>query len=99
MCIRDRFYTSGWDGLPTILIELGALGMPIAASAVGGVPELITEKTGWLIDEDATPADAARILRDMIENPDLRLARATELQKLVRKRHAFQTYSQALAQI
>jgi len=42
-------YTAGWDGLPTVLIEVGSRGVPIVASAVGGVTDLITEKTGWPI--------------------------------------------------
>ena len=34
----------------TTIIELGVLGMPIVASAVGGIPELVDETTGWLVD-------------------------------------------------
>jgi glycosyltransferase involved in cell wall biosynthesis len=44
-------YTSAWDGVPTILIDIGFRGVPVVASAVGGIPELITSETGWPIDQ------------------------------------------------
>jgi glycosyltransferase involved in cell wall biosynthesis len=34
-------YTSEWDGLPNVLLEAAARGMPIVAPAVGGIPELL----------------------------------------------------------
>lgn len=51
----DRFdlylYTSQWDGLPNVLLEAIAAGLPIVASHVGGVGELIADgKTGFLIE-------------------------------------------------
>ena len=69
-------YTSAWDGLPTILIELGALGVPIVASAVGGVPELIDGETGWPVPGDGGAQDYVRALREMIDNPKSRIAKA-----------------------
>ncbi len=44
-------YTSQWDGLPNVLLEAISAGLPIVASHVGGVGELIVDgKTGFLID-------------------------------------------------
>jgi glycosyltransferase involved in cell wall biosynthesis len=44
-------YTSQWDGLPNVLLEAIAAGLPIVASHVGGVGELIVDgKTGFLIE-------------------------------------------------
>ena len=64
-------YTSAWDGRPTILIELGALGVPIVASADGGVPGLINGETGWPVAGDAGSQEYVRALREMIDNPKL----------------------------
>lgn len=92
-------YTSSWDGLPTILIELGALGMPIAASAVGGVPELIDETTGWIF-EDASGVDGAvRSLRAMLSDPNERRKRAAALQERVRERHSASKYRDEIASL
>lgn len=90
-------YTSEWDGLPTTLIELGALGMPIVASAVGGVPELIDETTGWPVRAEAGLDGYRAALRAMLDNPEDRRSRALALQARVADRHGLDTYSKALA--
>lgn len=51
----DKFdlflYTSQWDGLPNVLLEAVSLGLPVIASNVGGIAELITHReTGFLVD-------------------------------------------------
>lgn len=92
-------YTSAWDGMPTILIELAAMGMPIVASAVGGVPEMIDTDTGWPIawpapkpGADTTPtasevAEYVTAIREMLDHPEKRRERVTALQARVWARH------------
>lgn len=90
-------YTSGWDGIPTILIELAAHGLPIVASAVGGVPELIDETTGWPLAAGATANDYAAAIREMLDAPVERCRRAAALQDRVRRQHSRAAYAAALA--
>lgn len=92
-------YTSEWDGLPTILIECAALGVPIVASAVGGVAELITETTGWPV-VDAHDVDAyVEALEAMLSDDDERVRRAEALQDLARERHTFEAYRETITRI
>ncbi|HEX6850090.1 MAG TPA: glycosyltransferase [Candidatus Polarisedimenticolaceae bacterium] len=42
------------DGLPVVLVEAAALGVPLIATPVSGIPELVDGSTGWL----ARAADA-----------------------------------------
>ena len=44
-------YTSAWDGLPTILLDIASRSIPIVASSVGGVPDLINHETGYPVDD------------------------------------------------
>jgi glycosyltransferase involved in cell wall biosynthesis len=92
-------YTSDWDGLPTILIELGAMGMPIVASAVGGVPELIDSRTGWPVDPEAGLAGYEAALRSMLADPGARQERAAALQRRIAANHDGTTYDRAVAEI
>jgi glycosyltransferase involved in cell wall biosynthesis len=88
-------YTAAWDGLPTVLIEVGGVGLPVVASAVGGVPDLITPETGWPVHGD-DPAVYVAALRELLADPDTALARATALQARVRRRHDFEAYAAAI---
>ena len=55
----DAFVLSSkWEGLPVALMEACALGLPIIATAVGGVPEHFTDK----IDSLLVPPERAELL-------------------------------------
>jgi len=64
-------FTSRFEGMPTVLINAAAAGVPIIASNVGGVSELVTQETGWLIDalddENAYCAAIQQIIDDPAE--------------------------------
>lgn len=42
-------HTTAWEGLPTILLDVAAMGVPICAPAVGGIPDFVERR--WLIDD------------------------------------------------
>lgn len=51
------------EALPTVLIEAAACGVPVAATDVGGVPEVVADGvTGWLFPAPE-PAPAAETVR------------------------------------
>ena len=37
------------EGLPTVLVEAGSIGVPVIASAVGGIPELLAGGRGAVL--------------------------------------------------
>jgi L-malate glycosyltransferase len=47
------------EGLPMALLEASVLGKPIVASAVGGIPEVLTSPQGWLVP----PGDVSALAR------------------------------------
>jgi glycosyltransferase involved in cell wall biosynthesis len=64
--------TSDNEGMPVSLMEAAACGVPVAATAVGGVPELIADgATGLLIPPHDAGALAAALER-LIGEPELR---------------------------
>jgi colanic acid/amylovoran biosynthesis glycosyltransferase len=70
------------DGLPTVLIEAMALGVPVVATDVTGIPELVQDdRTGLLVpqrDPDAIARAIERLLDDRAEAAALaHAARAT----------------------
>jgi glycosyltransferase involved in cell wall biosynthesis len=85
-------YTAEWDGIPTILVELAARGIPIVASAVGGVPEVIDSSTGWPIPPDATCGDYVAAIDNMLADPEERRRRAVALQVRLHHQHSRSEY-------
>jgi teichuronic acid biosynthesis glycosyltransferase TuaC len=59
---------SDGEGLPTVLVEAGAVGTFVIASAVGGIPELIGNGRGLLL-EDLSPASIASALESTAADP------------------------------
>lgn len=49
------------EGLPVVVMEAMAAGRPVIATAIAGVPELVTPEVGWLV-----PAGDAAALADAI---------------------------------
>ena len=66
-------HTAAWEGLPTILFDVAAAGIPIVAPAVGGIPDFVDERT--LIRNFEDVAAFADQLRLLARSPDERLVR------------------------
>jgi glycosyltransferase involved in cell wall biosynthesis len=76
-----RSVLSSWDvfvmpsleeGFPIAALDAMAAGLPVVATSVGGVPELIEDgKSGWLVPPRDAEALASR-LRPLLTNAELR---------------------------
>ncbi len=63
-----------WEGLPNSLLEAMALGLPVVASNVDGVPEAVTDgKTGLLVPP-SRPAALAKALQTLANDAEKRAA-------------------------
>lgn len=96
----DAFlFTSRWEGLPNILLEVGALGIPIIAPVVGGVGELVSSQTGFPLQEEPTVQDYEEALRLIRIDPAEAIARARALKNLVETRHSWRTFLKSVQTI
>jgi glycosyltransferase involved in cell wall biosynthesis len=66
--------SSRYEALPNVVLEAMAAGLPVVATRVGGLPELVVPgRTGWLVPPGDAPALAAA-MGQLIENPGARQA-------------------------
>lgn len=65
------------DGTPVVLMEAIAAGVPVVATDIGGIGELLEDQqTAWLLAEDDVPSLQAAIA-DALDNPGKRTSFAT----------------------
>ncbi|MFH1690675.1 MAG: glycosyltransferase [Candidatus Eisenbacteria bacterium] len=64
--------SSDWEGLPITILEAMAAGVPCVATAVGGVPEALTDGVNGLTVEPGDPEALAYGLRRLAGDADLR---------------------------
>ncbi len=65
MKIFDAFLlTSHWEGLPRVLLEARTIGLPVVATRVGGVEEVIVQgRHGWLSNAGDIAGLSAHVIR------------------------------------
>lgn len=58
-----------YEGMPLVVLEAMAAGVPVVASAVSGIPEVVVDgETGWLVPPE-DPRALGRALEDVLARP------------------------------
>lgn len=92
-------YTSGWDGVPSQLLEVAMTGTPVVASRVGGTDEVIDDEGGFLVDDVDDPQAYVDRLRQVLADPEGARERARGLrERLVADRTA-EAYAQEVRRV
>lgn len=92
-------FTSSWEGMPTILIELAARGIPIVTSSVGGIPELVDDSTGFPVKDIEDIDSYCHYLRLITKNPEEALKKATNLQDRAFAKYTNKNYKESLSKL
>jgi glycosyltransferase involved in cell wall biosynthesis len=92
-------YTSAWDGLPITLLDATIAGLPVVASAVGGVAEFITEETGYPVWEADEPSGYVERIREALADDLSRRRKWEAALGLVQGRHQVDQFCSGLRSI
>ena len=86
-CRRCLRLPSLAEGLPTVLIEAMACAVPVVATRIDGVPELINDGSDGLLCEPGDPAALAGALTRLTEDPGERRRLAVAGREKVERLH------------
>ena len=72
LCVPSIIDANGdRDGIPNVVTEAMATGLPVVGSQAGSLPEVLSGDTGWPV-ADLTPENLAAAILEMASQPDER---------------------------
>jgi len=84
------------EGIPVVIIEGMAIGVPVVTTNHSGIPELVTLRTGW-VARQGDPIDLARVLRRVLRISNYRrrsIVRAAR--QVVERDYTFEAHVEAI---
>lgn len=79
--------SSRTEGTPIALFEAMAAGVPVVATEVGGVPDVVGEGAAWLVPSES-PESLAGALREVLADPALAATRTARARERLRLHYA-----------
>lgn len=79
------------EGTPTSILEAMQIGLPVVASDIGGVSEIVQDRETGLLFAPNNPTDLACQLRWLFQNPERARAMASRAREFVRKNHSIES--------
>ncbi len=80
--------TSDFEGTPNVVLEAMAAGLPVVATNVGGVPEIVRDgETGFLLQPDDLEGQVGK-LSELIRNPQQRADLGRHARDFVEEHHS-----------
>jgi len=73
------------EGLPYVLLEAGLASLPVVASAVGGIPEIVTSMESGILIKLRQPSEIAKAIQFLIEQPEKRRKFGSRLRQKIRR--------------
>ena len=76
--------TSEWEGLPTMLLDVGSRAIPVVSSIVGGIGEILDDATGWPVDNFLDVGTYIESIQKLLQDVKETTRRADALQERIK---------------
>ena len=70
------------EGIPLAIMEALSCGMPVMATAVGGVQEVVSDRNGKLLSPNPSDDEIARSVLSFLDHPDLALEKRQQSRRV-----------------
>ena len=87
------------EGSPHALLEAMATRVPVVATAVGGIPEIVFDRESALLVPPRNPEALCRAIRELLANEALGRGLAARASELILTRHTLEARTRRLVQI
>jgi glycosyltransferase involved in cell wall biosynthesis len=87
-------FPSIWEGLPVALLEAMAMRRPVAATTVGGIPDVLAGEHGGLLIPPSDPGALAAALIRLLRDAELRRTLGAQARQVVAERYSAATMQQ-----
>ena len=84
------------EGSPNVLLEAMASGLPVAATAVGGVPEIVSDGESALLVAPSDPNAMASALARLLKDEEFARRLASNARSLVAAHYTPDAYARSL---
>jgi glycosyltransferase involved in cell wall biosynthesis len=86
------------EGSPNVVLEAMAAGLPIAANAVGGVPEILQENVTGLMVPPRNPEAMAKAILRILSDQELRVRLGAAARARAESSHTPEAYRRTLVE-
>jgi glycosyltransferase involved in cell wall biosynthesis len=88
---------SFWEGLPLSMVLAMGAGLPVVASRVAGIPEVVHDRVSGLLVDAGDASQLARALASLVQNGALRARLGAAAREYVRPRFGVDGYVTSIA--
>ncbi len=85
-------YTSLWDGIPNIILEVISAGMPLVSAHIGGLAEILNDQNAYLVKDPTSVQSYGTRIRELLEDKPRSLAKARLAQTEVLSIHSHENF-------
>jgi glycosyltransferase involved in cell wall biosynthesis len=87
------------EGSPNALLEAMAAGVPVVATSVGGIPEIVTDKQTAILVEPRNPVAMASAMNLLLSNRSLSESLVCKAREVIKTRHSPQCRTRFLVDL